>query len=91
MQVGVVDRISLEFTKVGRYAEHHAATAILRIVLEELQQPLDSDLVDVLGTIRKAHSPNDDQGLASVVEIGLIRSHGRDFEPIHQFLPILDD
>ena len=87
MQRGVGERVVLERPPVGRHAEHDRAAAVLRVVLEELDE-VHSLGQCVFAVVAEAEAPYGHDRFALVALVGLVLG---DVHAVAEEPPVLHD
>jgi len=91
VQVGIGDTIRLKVPPECRNTEHHRAAAINRVVLQEIDQPLQTDVADVIKVCQESQLPKLPPVVFPGEQIRFFPFLIGNLQFIHQVFPIVDD
>ena len=89
MQIGIMDAVSIQVSPESRYPQHHTTSAVLRIILQEVNKALQPNITNIIRTVREADSPNSNQRFTIIKDISLFTLLIGHTQRINQIFPII--
>ena len=90
VQVRIMYAIGIQVSPESRYSQHYATASVFRIIFEKINKTFQTDITNIIRTIRKTDTPDSNQRFAIIKDISLFTCLISYTQRINQIFPVVN-